>query len=374
MFNGRAVAAVIVAAGRSGRFGSDKMLLKIGGDTVIRRSVNAYIDCGYFDEIVVVAGENRPYLEKELQGYNLMIIDGGVNRFDSVLNGVKETKSEIIAVHDGARPFVTKDVIVRTLEAMEKARIAAPGVPVVDTIKLLDGGNYVQDTPPRERLVSVQTPQTFYREDYLKAAAECTLTAPTDDCGVMEQAGHEVLITKGDADNIKITLPQDIKATQGEAMRVGQGYDVHRLVRDRALVLGGVEIEYEYGLLGHSDADVLCHAISDALLGAAALGDIGKHFPDTDMRYKGANSIKLLCKVAGLLRKRNYRIANIDSTIVAQQPKLSPHIQAMRENIAAATGLPIDAVSVKATTEEKLGFTGNGEGIAAQAVVCINSL
>ncbi len=372
MFNGKTVAAVIVAAGRSGRFGSDKMLLKIGSESVIRRSVSAYIDCGYFDEIVVVAGENRPDLEKELQGYDLRIIDGGVNRFDSVLNGVAVTSSEIIAVHDGARPFVTKDVIVATLQAMQLARIAAPCLPVVDTVKLIKDG-FVEQTPPRERLVTVQTPQTFYREDYIKAADSCPVEAPTDDCIVMELAGYAVMMTKGDADNIKITLPQDIKKAGGGTMRIGQGYDVHRLVRDRDLILGGVKIDYEYGLLGHSDADVLCHAVSDALLGAAALGDIGKHFPDTDERYKGARSIKLLTYVVQLLRAEGYSIVNIDSTVVAQQPKLSAHIDLMRKNIADAIGVDISAVSIKATTEEKLGFTGTGEGIAAQAIACINS-
>ncbi len=370
MYNGRKTSAVIVAAGKSSRFGRDKLLLPICGKTVIEMSVDAFIFCGFFDEIIVVAGDNKVELEELLKDRSILITAGGENRFDSVLNGVRLATGEVVAVHDGARPFVSTEVIVDTIDAMDRVRVAAPSLPVVETVKLLDG-EFVESTPPRERLVSVQTPQTFYREDYLLAAKNYIGDTPTDDCMVMESAGHRVLVTKGSADNIKITTKADIQKQKRGMMRVGQGYDVHRLVLDRKLVLGGVEIEHSHGLLGHSDADVLCHAISDALLGAAALGDIGKHFPDTDPKYKGANSIRLLEEVSLLLGKQGYRIINIDSTVIAQQPKIAPYILAMRKNISDATGISLNSVSVKATTEEGLGFTGNKEGISCVAVAFI---
>ncbi len=371
MYNGKTHSAVIVAAGKSSRFGSDKMLIKIDGISVVRRSTDAIIACGFFDEVIVVSGENRPEIEKELFGLPIAVTTGGETRFHSVLNGVNLAKGEIVSVHDGARPFVTGRVIEDTLKAMDRARISAPCMPVVETIKQVEG-ELVRYTPNRNNLVAVQTPQTFYREDYLKAAELENLSDVTDDCSVMELAGYTAVMTKGDVCNIKITNETDVKDRGSKTMRVGQGYDVHRLVEGRELILGGVNIPHDMGLLGHSDADVLCHAISDALLGAAALGDIGKHFPDTDAKYLGANSIELLCEVAKLIKAKGYIINNIDSTVIAQQPKLSPHIPNMIKNIAEAVGVSEDQVSVKATTEEGLGFTGNKEGIAATSVVCIS--
>ena len=194
-------------------------------------------------------------------------------------------------------------------------------------------------------------------------------SAVTDDCSLFELAGFAVQLVEGDYANAKITTIEDLKG-EGK-MRIGHGYDVHRLVEGRKLILGGVDIPYEKGLLGHSDADVLLHAVSDALLGAAALGDIGGHFPDTDPRYKGADSLELLRQVGLLLKQAGYTVGNIDATILCQAPKLAPHIPAMRQNIARVLDLPADAVSVKATTEEKLGFTGAGQGIAAHAVALI---
>ncbi len=370
MFNNKKISAVIVAAGKSSRFGRDKLLINISGKSVIQLSVEAFINCAFIDEIIVVVGENRDEIKHQLNGYAVKLVLGGENRFDSVLNGVKTASGDIIAVHDGARPFVTKQVIERTVFAMDKVRIAAPSLPVTETVKLLSG-DFVEDTPARDRLVTVQTPQTFYREDYLLAAKQYRGETPTDDCMVMEFSKHKVLMTQGDRNNIKITTEADVANRKRGSMRIGQGYDVHRLVEDRKLILGGVLIEHSHGLLGHSDADVLCHAICDALLGAAALGDIGKHFPDTDLRYKGADSIKLLCEVAKLVNKSGYDIVNIDSTIIAQQPKIAPFIADMRQNIAKAVEISYDCVSVKATTEEGLGFTGNKEGISSVAIACI---
>ena len=235
----------------------------------------------------------------------------------------------------------------------------------------------VAETPDRSTLYAVQTPQCFDRAAYLAALEELDAEKArlvTDDCSLFELTGRPVQLTQGDYANLKITTREDLPRPQqkeGEPMRIGHGYDVHRLVEGRKLILGGVEIPYEKGLLGHSDADVLLHAVMDAVLGAAALGDIGQHFPDTDPAYKGADSLALTREVARIIAEHGYKVGNIDATILCQRPKLAPHIPAMRRNIADAFGLPVDAVSVKATTEEHLGFTGEGLGIAAHAVALI---
>ena len=226
----------------------------------------------------------------------------------------------------------------------------------------------------------MQTPQCFDRAAYLAALEELDAEKArlvTDDCSLFELTGRPVQLTQGDYANLKITTREDLPRPQqkeGEPMRIGHGYDVHRLVEGRKLILGGVEIPYEKGLLGHSDADVLAHAVMDAVLGAAALGDIGKHFPDTAPEYAGADSLMLARHVARIVRENGWKVENIDSTILCQKPKLAPYIPAMREKLAEAFGMPLDAVSVKATTEEHLGFTGEGLGIAVHAVALIETL
>ena len=238
----------------------------------------------------------------------------------------------------------------------------------------------VAETPDRSTLYAVQTPQCFDRAAYLAALEELDAEKArlvTDDCSLFELTGRPVQLTQGDYANLKITTREDLPRPQqkkGEPMRIGHGYDVHRLVEGRKLILGGVEIPYEKGLLGHSDADVLAHAVMDAVLGAAALGDIGKHFPDTDPEYAGADSLMLARHVARIVRENGWKVENIDSTILCQKPKLAPYIPAMREKLAEAFGMPLDAVSVKATTEEHLGFTGEGLGIAVHAVALIETL
>ena len=229
------------------------------------------------------------------------------------------------------------------------------------------------ETPARTTLFAVQTPQCFQTALYRRALAAVgrqRMRDVTDDCSIFELAGLPVRLVEGEYANRKITTREDLPAHAKEetAMRVGHGYDVHRLVEGRKLILGGVEIPYEKGLLGHSDADVLAHAVADALLGAAALGDIGKLFPDTDERYKGADSLVLLGHVAARVRQAGFAVENIDATVLCQRPKLAAHIPAMREKLAAACGMDAGDVSVKATTEEGLGFTGEGLGIAAHCV------
>ena len=357
------VSAVLVAAGSSTRMGFDKLSFDLGGETVVQRSIRAFAECPLVSEIVLVAGKNRAFLEQQAAACTkpVQVVQGGATRAESAKNGV------LAAPACGA---------------------AAPAVPVKDTVKRAVRGDgktvpehcMVADTPDRSTLYAVQTPQCFDRAAYLAALDELDAEKArlvTDDCSLFELTGRPVQLTQGDYANLKITTREDLpraEQKEGNDMRIGHGYDVHRLVEDRKLILGGVEVPYEKGLLGHSDADVLAHAVMDAVLGAAALGDIGKHFPDTDPAYAGADSLQLAQHVARIMREHGWKIVNIDSTLLCQKPKLAPYIPAMRENLAAAFGMPVDAVSVKATTEEHLGFTGEGLGIAAHAVALIEKL
>lgn len=387
----KSVTAVLVAAGASTRMGFDKLSFDLGGgETVLRRSIRAFERCALVSELVLVAGQNIAEVRREaaLCAKPVQVVQGGATRAESAANGVRAASGELVAVHDAARPFVSAEVIEAAILAAAECGAAAPAVPVKDTIKQAAAGSgktvpeacFVSATPPRSTLYAVQTPQCFERQAYLEALEaldEEKARLVTDDCSLFELAGKPVRLVQGDYANIKITtredLPHPIKK-EGNKMRIGHGYDVHRLVEGRKLILGGVDIPFEKGLLGHSDADVLVHAVMDAVLGAAALGDIGQHFPDTAAEYAGADSLELARRVAGIMRENGWRIENIDATVLCQRPKLAPHIPAMRANIAAAFGLPVEAVSVKATTEEHLGFTGEGLGIAAHAVALIEAL
>lgn len=369
------VTAIIVAAGASRRMGFDKLSYRLpDGRTVLETSCALFAAHPAVDELVLVAGGNRPQCEAIAAACPkpCTVVQGGATRADSVHNGLAAAKGQLVAIHDAARPFASEEVITQVLQAAAKTGAAAPAVPVKDTIKVADKDGKVVTTPDRATLYAVQTPQCFDRALYLQALEAVSgekASLVTDDCSLFELAGLPVTLTAGDYANLKITTKEDLQ--KENTMRIGHGYDVHRLVEDRKLILGGVEVPYEKGLLGHSDADVLLHAVMDAVLGAAALGDIGQHFPDTDPAYKGADSLALTREVAKIIAAHGYKVGNIDATILCQRPKLAPHIPAMRKNIADAFGLPLDAVSVKATTEEHLGFTGEGLGIAAHAVALI---
>lgn len=373
-------AAVIVAAGSAARMqGIDKMLVPLAGVPVVLRSAQALAACAEIDSLVIVT-------RKELVGQVTAlcagvkklkaVVPGGASRAESVLAGLDALppEAELAAVHDGARPLVTAAVVREAVQEAARCGAAAPAVPVHDTIKVAKNGA-VLSTPDRSRLFAVQTPQVFdaaMLKDALHRALEAGV-ALTDDCSAAEAAGVAVHLTPGSEENLKITTPVDLTLAEAilkrrNSMRIGHGYDVHRLTEGRKLILGGVEIPFERGLDGHSDADVLVHAVMDALLGAAALRDIGVLFPDNDPAYKGISSMLLLEKVMEHLRAAGYAVGNVDVTVLAQQPKLKDYIPAMRENLARAMGVDLGCVSVKATTEEGLGFTGSGEGIACHAV------
>jgi 2-C-methyl-D-erythritol 4-phosphate cytidylyltransferase/2-C-methyl-D-erythritol 2,4-cyclodiphosphate synthase len=381
-------AAIIVAAGQASRMqGIDKQFALLGTLPVVLHSAKLFDRMPEFQKIIFVTRpDQHQQLEQEIKRHSfqkeVLITDGGQTRQESVQNGIRLAKDcDYVAIHDGARPLVSEEDVRHVLEDASRFGAATLGVPVKDTIKLANSDRSIASTPPRDALYQIQTPQVFRTALYLQAAEKARLEGKdfTDDCQLMESDGKPVYITVGSYSNLKITTPEDLSLAQTlggfqkeePVMRIGHGYDVHRLTEGRKLILGGVDIPHTVGLLGHSDADVLLHAIMDALLGAAALGDIGKHFPDTDPAYKGADSMALLRHVVSLLKEKGYQIGNIDATILAQKPKLAPYIQTMRENIADACGVSVDDINVKATTEEKLGFTGACEGIAAHAVALI---
>jgi 2-C-methyl-D-erythritol 2,4-cyclodiphosphate synthase len=311
------------------------------------------------------------------------VISGGSQRQDSVRHGVEVAKDHgavWVLVHDGARPLAKPELFSQVLRGARQTGAAVTAAACVDTVKQDDGQGRVARTLDRSRLWLVQTPQAF-RLDILWQAllrAETEGYYATDEGGLMEWAGHEVKLVPGPRENLKITTPEDLRLAEGwlgsGPVRVGQGVDVHRLVPGRPLILGGVRLEHDLGLAGHSDADVLTHAVMDALLAAAGLGDIGRHFPDKDPAYADADSLNLLKQVKDMLLDAGWRPRQVSVTLMAQSPRIAPHARAMVENLARQLGLTPDRVNVAATTSEGLGFTGRGEGMAAWATAVIEPM
>jgi 2-C-methyl-D-erythritol 4-phosphate cytidylyltransferase/2-C-methyl-D-erythritol 2,4-cyclodiphosphate synthase len=307
------------------------------------------------------------------------LVAGGERRQDSVANAFATLAAdvEIVLVHDAARPFVTSEVISRAIQGAVAHGAAIVAVPVSDTVKRVER-DVIVETLPREEIFLAQTPQAF-RRDVLGAAIDAGRTAEiaTDEAMLTERAGHRVHVVAGDAANVKITTAADLARARGRESsaaatgRVGVGYDLHRLVEGRPLVLGGVTVPSERGALGHSDADVICHAVTDAILGAARAGDIGQHYPDTDPRWKGASSIALLTEVVGLVRGRGLAIENVDVVVILERPKIGPHRDAIQSRLAEALGIDEGRVSVKAKTNEGVDAVGRGEAIAAHAVALL---
>lgn len=376
---------VVVAAGRGVRSGLDrnKVYFELQGRTVLSRCLDALEASGCFDGVVLVISQCDMDLYREVcvkEGWNPLVkrvVCGGDCRRRSVRNGLLALPSEgveIVAVHDAARPFVSPEVVKSTVDATRKFGSGVISTPVTDTIKQLQPDGTVT-TLERSSLRAVQTPQTFDCERLLEAheRAEAEGYDATDDAALFEHYyGSVHLVTAPGAEvNRKLTTKEDFEKLNRLSMRIGSGYDAHRLKEGRSLVLCGVEVPHTHGLDGHSDADVAVHALMDALLGALGEGDIGRHFPDSDPSYKGISSMRLLEHVMGIVRDHGYRVGNVDVTIVAQRPKLAPFIPTMRENLVRALG--IDAVNVKATTTERMGFEGEEIGISAQAVALLTA-
>lgn len=383
--------AVVVAAGRGERFGRpyNKVLHRLSrGETVLSRTLGALYDSGEFEGLVLVAAERdmdevREILSssgRDCAGWPPVLVPGGETRQESVANGLAALPGgvELVAIHDAARPFITPSLIRELVRAAAEYGSAIPATYLTDTVKLVgEDVNYTASTPERKSLRAVQTPQVF-RLEPLRAAYESYSGNATDDAEIYERhSGRVRIVMHPDCEiNKKITLPEDAPTGYPTpplpALSVGTGYDVHRLIEGRKLTLCGIEIPYHLGLAGHSDADVAVHALIDALLGGMGMGDIGRHFPDSEQEYKDISSMLLLRRVAGMMAGRGTSVMSADITIVAERPKLAPHIAAMAESIRAALPLmPGASVNVKATTTEGMGPEGEGLSISAQAAVLI---
>ena len=372
------VTALIVAAGSGSRMGGEvpKQYRLLAGKPVLAHAVDALASHPGIDAVRVVIGAGQQEMARSALGARDVgeLIEGGADRSDSVRAGLSAIGDGIVLVHDAARPFCPHDVIDRLLDALEAHDGAVPVLPVADT--LAKGDVTLTAMVDRKRLLRIQTPQAFHVEDLVYAYDEAGARVPTDESTVMVESGLKVATVEGDMMLEKLTTAADWN--RAEAMlaarlvsRTGIGFDVHAFAGDGPLMMGGIEIAHDRGLAGHSDADVVLHSITDALLGAAGLGDIGEHFPPTDPRWKDAASAIFLAHAAELIRARGGIIDFIDCTVIAEAPKVGPHRQAMRSKVAEMLGLSISQVSIKATTTERLGFAGRGEGIAAQAVATI---
>ncbi len=367
-----------------------KQYLKLHNKTILELTLSNLLDSGIFQGVVVALHPEDAYWEElipESVRTRVICYTGGKERADTVRLGLDALKdhaapNDWVWVHDAARPCVSKSELQDLQNELALTDVGAVlALPVTDTVKLQDEEGL--RTIPRERVWRAQTPQVFsfsLLDQALSAAPPNGII--TDESSAIELLGYNPLLVKGSASNIKITQPEDLAVASAylrktsenslmTAIRIGSGYDVHAFCDGEFITLGGVTIPHHLGLLAHSDGDVLLHAICDALLGSLALGDIGKHFPDSSSEWKGANSRDLLRAVRKLIEDEGYGLVNVDSTIIAQAPKMAPHIEDMRRYIAADLGLDVSAVSVKATTTEKLGFTGREEGIACQASVLV---
>jgi len=372
--------ALIVAAGKGERLGLDmpKQFLPIAGKPVLRWAVEALVRHPAIRAVRVVIGKGQEeQANASLKGLDVgQFIEGGAERADSVRAGLTAIDGDAVLVHDAARPFCPPEVIDRLLAPLEFFEGAAPVLPVGDT--LVRAGAELAEPVDRAGLVRVQTPQAF-RLDALRTAYDrWTGASPTDETTVVRAAGMRVAAVEGDPALEKITTASDLRHAEqwlaGRLVpRTGMGFDVHAFSGEGPIMLGGIAVPHSRGLAGHSDADVVLHAITDAILGAAGLGDIGEHFPPSDPQWKGASSDRFLAHAVDLLRSQGAILDHVDCTIIAEEPKVGPYRSAMRARIAEVAGLGLDQVSVKATTTEGLGFTGRREGIAAQAIASIRT-
>lgn len=388
------VVALVPAAGSSARFGAPKLLAPMRGQPVLLWTLRALAACPRIRAILpIVPDSQHPVAElcrttgrAELGARLRDAVPGGERRQDSVLRGLEALERaggpDVVVIHDGARPLVTPTTLERSILLALETGVAVAAQPMTDTVKRVTEGERVTETVDRRDLRRVQTPQTFRFAEALQAyrLAEASGWEATDDAHLAQLAGKPVRLFEAEGPNLKITTTEDLAMAEavlagrlgdGAAASVGHGFDVHRFAEGRPLVLGGVRVPAGRGLAGHSDADVLTHAICDAILGALAAGDLGHHFPDDDPAWEGVCSLTLARRVAELAAERGRAILHVDATVIAQAPKLGPHRDAMRSNLSEALSLPTERISVKFTTTERLGFCGREEGIAAEAVCLI---
>ncbi len=389
----RSVALVVVAAGRGARLGAErpKQYLPCAGEPLLARTLEALVASWPFSAVTVAIHPDDRALYDEALGHLSETVraaigppaTGGEKRQQSVLAGLEQlapAEPELVLIHDAARPFPSRALVARAVEAAEAHGAAAPGTPLSDTVKQVDGEGKVLATPARAGLRAVQTPQAFrfplILAAHRRAAAE-GVSDLTDDVAVAEWAGAPAFVFEGDPMNFKVTTTQDLRAAEARLIgaagetRVGQGFDVHAFAPGDHVWLCGVRVPHAQALAGHSDADVGLHALADAIYGALAEGDIGRHFPPSEATWKNADSARFLVHAAERIAARGGRLVNADVTLICERPKIAPHAQAMRARLAELLGVDIEAVSVKATTTERLGFPGRGEGIAAQAAAVV---
>lgn len=408
------VSAIIVAAGKGERLGAalPKQFLDLGhGRTMVDLCVETFRSSQEVSELIVavpvgwlrmrtVPIATRP--EKKgtvpispsdpgVSGKGdcpLFLVEGGARRQDSVARALAHVSADadIVVIHDAARPFVTPSLVDRTVEAAQIHGAALAAVPATDTVKQIGprdatGSRIVRTTLPREGIFLAQTPQAFRRDVLVDAMSAAHDIDVTDEATLVERAGFPVHVVEGDPANIKVTTGHDLHEARRRlaepvgnvtaSWRIGNGYDLHRLVEGRPLILAGVRIPFHRGLDGHSDADIVCHAVTDAILGAAGAGDIGRLFPDSEPAWRGANSVELLRMATQTIHEAGFRVGNVDVTVIAERPRLLPHLDAMRHNLAAALGIDVTAVSIKGKTNETVGPIGRGEAMACHAVALL---
>jgi 2-C-methyl-D-erythritol 4-phosphate cytidylyltransferase/2-C-methyl-D-erythritol 2,4-cyclodiphosphate synthase len=375
--------ALIVAAGRGARFGGElpKQYLALGGSTVLRHAVAAFATHPQIAGVLVtIRPEDHGHYERAIAGLTVLPpVAGGAERQDSVRLGLEALAAhspDRVLIHDGARPFPDAALIDRVIDALDRASAAIPALPLGDTIKRVEDG-LIRETVDRSQLWRAQTPQGFHFAPILAAHRAAAGHVLTDDAAVAEAAGIAPLIVAGSEENLKVTTAEDLAAAERLLMarqadiRVGHGFDVHPYGPGDHVMICGIAIPHEVAPVGHSDADVGLHALTDAVLGAIGAGDIGMHFPPSDPRWRGASSDRFLAYAAALVRERGGTIASVDVTVICERPKIAPHRDRMIQQVAAILEISADRVSVKATTTERLGFLGRGEGIAAQAVATV---
>jgi 2-C-methyl-D-erythritol 4-phosphate cytidylyltransferase / 2-C-methyl-D-erythritol 2,4-cyclodiphosphate synthase len=382
------VTAIIAAAGAGRRAGADepKQLIDIGGGSMLARTFRAFQRHPRVTDIILVVPQSAIGSRLEgispAPGSSIPVVAGGTRRQDSVANAfdLVRPEADVVLIHDAARPFVSAAVIDRAIAGAIAHGAAIAAVPSHDTVKRVEAG-VIRETIPRDTIYLAQTPQAFRREVLAAAvAAGRSGIEATDEAALAEHAGFQVHVVEGDPGNVKITTAQDLEAARervkpghapGASQRIGTGYDLHRLVEGRPLVIGGVTIPSDRGPLGHSDGDVACHAATDAILGALSLGDIGRHFPDTDPKWKGADSLLLLRQAGRMARAQGYEVANLDITVILERPKIHQAVDRMRLGIAHVLEIDKTAVSVKGKTNEGVDAVGRGEAIASHAVALL---
>lgn len=380
-------AAIIPAAGSGTRMNTriPKQFLSLAGTPILARTVSTFTRCPFISQIIIAAPKDRiADTEQMLASFQIgetpvLVVEGGLRRQDSVRAALDRIDEdiEVVLVHDGARPLVSTDLIERCYQEIVASGAVIAAVPVKDTLKKEAPGQTVQTTVDRTLLWQAQTPQGARKSILVEAFEKGRTLEVTDESALLEALGIPVSLVYGETTNIKITSPEDLEYAEklldqkSKVMKIGHGFDAHRFADGRKLVLGGEEIDHTRGLAGHSDADVLTHALCDAILGALGEGDIGRHFPDNDPAYKDIRSTLLLERVIEQAGQQRFSLANADITIICQAPKLAPYIEKMRTNLAACCKVSAHCINIKATTTEKMGFTGRQEGISCHAVVLL---